>query len=79
MHLIAEDLRTREETQLGLFESPETADRARAVARLKHQINHRIGRFALRSAATLPLNDFGIYGDRANAYDICDIRGKICF
>jgi DNA polymerase V len=50
---------------------------AEAVARLKEQVNNRHGRFALRSAATLHLP--AIYRDVANAYDICDIRGKICF
>jgi hypothetical protein len=75
MHLIAEDLRPRGEAQLGLFDRPN--DRATAVARLKRQVNTRIGRVALRSAATLPL--VGIYKDRSNEYDICDVRGKICF
>jgi hypothetical protein len=51
--------------------------RAEAVARLKREVNARIGRFALRSAATLPLTP--IYRDPSNEYDICDIRGKICF
>ncbi len=32
---------------------------------------------ALRSGSTLPLGD--VYGDAANAYDICDIYGKMCF
>jgi DNA polymerase V len=31
----------------------------------------------LRSAATLPL--IGVYGDPSNEYDICDVRGKMCF
>jgi nucleotidyltransferase/DNA polymerase involved in DNA repair len=75
MHLIAEDLRPRADAQLGLFDRPD--DRASAVARLKRRVNARHGRFALRSAATLPLT--GIYIDPANAYDICDVRGKICF
>ena len=48
-----------------------------AVARLKRAVNDRHGRFTLRSAATLPL--VAIYGDPANAYDICDVRGKMCF
>jgi nucleotidyltransferase/DNA polymerase involved in DNA repair len=75
MHLIAEDLRARADTQLTLFDPPNPG--ARALARLKHEVNTRIGRFALRSAATLPL--VGIYKDPVNEYDICDIRGKICF
>lgn len=77
MHLIAEHLRRREPAQLGLFESRGRRDRAAAIARLKREVNTRIGRFALRSAATLPL--VGIYRDRSNEYDICDVRGKICF
>ena len=40
-------------------------------------MNERQGRFALRSAATLPL--FDVYRDQANGYDICDVRGKACF
>jgi DNA polymerase V len=75
MHLIAERLVPRTPAQLGLFDPP--AARAEAVARLKRAVNERIGRFALRSAATLPLGP--IYHDPANSYDICDIRGKICF
>src|SRR5579864_565381 len=75
MHLIAECLTPRSCAPLGLFEGP--ADRATAVARLKREINARHGRFALRSAATLPLAS--VYKDMANAYDICDVRGKICF
>jgi DNA polymerase V len=75
MHLIAEQLTPRALTPLGLFEPRD--DRAEAVARLKREVNARIGRFALRSAATLPLT--AIYRDLANEYDIGDIRGKICF
>lgn len=75
MHLFAEHLCPRDPAQQGLFEPP--GDRAEAVARLKHEVNRRIGRFALRSAATLPL--WPIYLDRSNEYDICDVRGKICF
>ena len=75
MHLIAEKLRPRAQAQLGLFEpSPE---RAEALARLKREVNLRHGRFALRSAATLPL--VSVYRDTSNAYDICDVRGKSCF
>ena len=36
-----------------------------------------LGRFTLRSGATLPLAD--VYRDEAQGYDICDVRGKICF
>ncbi len=75
MHLIAERLTPRGQAPLGLFEPP--GERAEAVARLKREVNARHGRFVLRSAATLPLTP--IYRDTANGYDICDVRGKICF
>jgi nucleotidyltransferase/DNA polymerase involved in DNA repair len=75
MHLIAERLTPRGEAPLGLFEPP--GDRAEAVARVKREVNARHGRFVLRSAATLPLAP--VYRDAANGYDICDVRGKICF
>jgi nucleotidyltransferase/DNA polymerase involved in DNA repair len=77
MHLIAEDLCPHGQHAQDLFESPRRRAMAEAVARLKEQVNNRHGRFALRSAATLHLP--AIYRDVANAYDICDIRGKICF
>jgi nucleotidyltransferase/DNA polymerase involved in DNA repair len=77
MHLIAEGLAPRGQCMLDLFDPPERRARAEAVARLKEQVNNRHGRFALRSAATLHLP--AIYQDVANGYDICDIRGKICF
>jgi nucleotidyltransferase/DNA polymerase involved in DNA repair len=75
MHLIAERLMSRTPRPLGLFDAP--AGRAEVVAKLKREVNARHGRFALRSAATLPL--FAVYRDPANEYDICDVRGKICF
>jgi nucleotidyltransferase/DNA polymerase involved in DNA repair len=75
MHVIAEQLTPRTPRPLGLFEPP--ADRAEAIAHVKREINARHGRFALRSAATLALG--AIYADPANEYDICDVRGKICF
>ena len=75
MHLFAEDLAPRGEVQLGLFDPP--AEQAEAVARLKESVNGRHGRFALRSAATLPLAE--VYADSSHSYDICDVRGKMCF
>jgi len=75
MHLIAERLTPRGQAPLGLFEPPGAS--AEAVARVKREVNARHGRFVLRSAATLPLAP--IYRDTANAYDICDVRGKVCF
>jgi nucleotidyltransferase/DNA polymerase involved in DNA repair len=75
MHLIADALVSRHHTQLGLFDAD--GRRAEALARIKRAVNERHGRFALRSAATLPLGP--IYRDTANEFDICDVRGKICF
>jgi integrase len=40
------------------------------VARLKREVNARLGRFALRSGATLPLYD--VYRDCGQSYDVCD-------
>ena len=77
MQVIAERLIPKGQAQLGLFDRPADAARAEAVARLKREVNFRQGRFALRSAATLPLG--AIYQDTANGYDICDVRGKTCF
>jgi nucleotidyltransferase/DNA polymerase involved in DNA repair len=75
MHLFATKLVPRRIRQLGLFLPP--SDHVDEIADLKRQINARHGRFVLRSAATLPLTS--IYRDRSNEFDICDIRGKICF
>ncbi|HKI36709.1 MAG TPA: nucleotidyltransferase [Gemmataceae bacterium] len=75
MHLIATRLRRPGFVQQGLFEAPD--GRARAVAKLKREVNAKVGRFALRSGATLPLYD--VYRDREQGYDVCDIRGKLCF
>jgi nucleotidyltransferase/DNA polymerase involved in DNA repair len=70
MHVIADGLRPITRRQLSLFEQPRLSD-------MKQAINDRVGRFALRSGATLPLVD--LYGDSASNYDICDIHGKSCF
>jgi nucleotidyltransferase/DNA polymerase involved in DNA repair len=75
MHLVATRLRRPGFVQQGLFEPPDR--QARAVARLKREVNAKVGRFALRSGATLPLYD--VYRDEAQSYDICDVRGKLCF
>ena len=75
MHVTASQLRRTGCVQLGLFDPP--AEQARAVAQLKREVNAELGRFTLRSGATLPLAD--VYRDEAQGYDICDIRGKICF
>jgi nucleotidyltransferase/DNA polymerase involved in DNA repair len=75
MHVMASQLRRPGFVQLGLFDVPES--QARAVAKAKREINTALGRFTLRSGATLPLYD--VYRDEAQGYDICDVRGKICF
>jgi nucleotidyltransferase/DNA polymerase involved in DNA repair len=75
MHVIAERLSSRRCYQRGLFDQP-TMQQQR-VAQAKRQINERVGRFALRSAATLPLSE--LYLDSANNYEVCDIQGKTCF
>lgn len=73
MHLIAERLCRRGTEQLSLFEQ----HRDTRLDKLKADVNRKAGRFALRSAATLPLTD--IYDDAAFNYDICDVHGKTCF
>ena len=70
MHVIAAGLRPTANRQRSLFEQPQLND-------IKQNINNTVGRFAIRSGATLPLVD--VYGDCANEYDICDIYGKSCF
>src|SRR5262249_10806648 len=67
LHVVATDLRRPGVVQLGLFEPP--AGRAEAVAKTKREVNARIGRFAVRSGATLYLDD--LYRDEASGYDIC--------
>ena len=75
MHLLAEKLTKRKQVQLNLF-AP-NLHRVDALSNLKHTINEKIGRFALRSAETIPL--YEIYDDGSNQYDICDVHGKTCF
>jgi nucleotidyltransferase/DNA polymerase involved in DNA repair len=75
MHLFASALEWPTFVQRSLFDPP--CERAEAVAEVKRAVNARVGRFALRSGATLPLAD--VYRDEAQSYDICDIRGKTCF
>lgn len=75
MHVFGEKLQFRTSYQASLFskKDPNRLDMA-GVMRL---VNQKVGRFALRSGATLPLQD--IYEDKAQSYDICDVQGKICF
>jgi hypothetical protein len=75
MHLTTSQLKRPGFVQLGLFDTP--GERARAVATAKREVNARLGRFTLRSGATLPLAD--VYRDEAQGYDICDVHGKMCF
>lgn len=75
MHIFGHDLHAEGESQLGLFEPP--SEKAIALAKAKSLINARLGRFTLRSAATLPIND--IFVDDANNYESCDIQGKMVF
>ena len=75
LHLVASRLKRQETWQQSLFDPPDAS--ADAVAKVKRDINAEIGRFALRSGATLFANAF--YRDPANLHDVCDIRGKICF
>ena len=75
LNLVATHLQWPGSAQLGLFDPP--AERAAVLARLKREVNQRCGRFALRSGATLFVNEF--YKDEAHGYEICDIRGKMCF
>jgi nucleotidyltransferase/DNA polymerase involved in DNA repair len=75
MHVTASRLQYPGCMQRGLFDPP--SERSTAVARLKREVNREMGRFALRSGATLPLKD--VYEDEAQQYDICDVHGKICF
>jgi nucleotidyltransferase/DNA polymerase involved in DNA repair len=75
MHIIASQLRRPGFVQLGLFDPPD--HQARAVAKVKREVNFRVDRFALLSGATLLLAE--VYRDSAQRYDICDIRGKSCF
>jgi hypothetical protein len=75
LHVVATDLRYPGAQQLGLFDPP--AGRAEALARLKREVNERLGRFALRSGATLFLRE--VYKDEAYGYEVCDVRGKMCF
>ena len=73
LHLLASELQYPGFRQLGLFDPPPKHD----AKQLKERVNAQIGRFALRSAATLPLEE--IYADESHAFEICDIHGKTCF
>jgi nucleotidyltransferase/DNA polymerase involved in DNA repair len=74
VHVIAESLQYSNSIQMSLF--TQHSDRMKS-SELMRLVNAKIGRFALRSAETLPLKD--IYDDAANDYEICDVAGKLCF
>ena len=75
MHVIAPELRRAKGFQLSLFDPPNP--KREALATVKAAVNSRFGRFKLRSATTLFLPK--VYKDPANDFDICDVRGKVCF
>ena len=75
LHVIAPELRRAKGFQLSLFDIPDP--KREAVAAVKAAINARYGRFKVRSGTTLHLPK--VYKDPANDFDICDVRGKVCF
>ena len=75
MHLLAGKLCYRNQTQQSLFHAPSVQDKR--IAEMKRLVNKKVGRFALRSAATLPL--YELYHDEASDYETCDIYGTTCF
>jgi len=75
MYLIAGDLRKDGYVQRSLFDPPDEPEAS--VAEAKAAVNDKYGRFAVRSAATLYIPE--MYKDRSHEFDVCDIRGKICF
>jgi nucleotidyltransferase/DNA polymerase involved in DNA repair len=75
LHVIAPELRRAKGFQLSLFDEPNP--KRDAIATVKAAVNDRFGRFKLRSGMTLYLPK--VYKDPANDFDICDVRGKVCF
>lgn len=75
MHVMATELRRGGGFQLSLFDRLDP--KREAVAAAKQAVNDKFGRFKVRSAATLYLPQ--VYRDPANDFDICDVRGKVCF
>lgn len=72
LDLIATELACQGRHQPSLFvtETPR-------LDRIKQLVNEKLGRWTVRSGATLPLQE--IYADPAHFYDICDVQGKSCF
>lgn len=75
MHVLATELRRGQGYQMSLFDAPDP--KQEALAKAKAAVNDRHGRFKVRSGATLYLP--AVYRDPANSFDICDVRGKVCF
>ena len=75
LHVAATQLRRGKGFQMSLFDRPDP--KLERVAAAKAAVNEKLGRFKVRSGATLYLP--AVYRDPANGYDICDVRGKICF
>lgn len=75
MEILADDLCTRHLVQTSFLDDHD--EKAERAAQVKKQINQEVGRFAVRSGDTVLLKS--IYDDETNDYDICDVRGKICF
>lgn len=76
MQIMAEKLSPRSCYQRGLWPNTEP-EKHSLISDVKAAINEKIGRFALRRGETAALPE--IYADEASEWDICDIRGKICF
>jgi len=75
LHVLATELRRGQGFQLSLFDTPDP--KREAVARVKAAVNEKFGRFKVRSGITLLLP--AVYKDPANNFDVCDVRGKVCF
>ena len=75
MHLFAEKLTPKLPTPAGALRRGRESGRGGGQGQAGGQPAARAVR--RRSAATLPL--VGVYRDPANEYDICDVRGKMCF
>lgn len=75
MHLLAEKLSYRHLVQRNLLSQADP--RAERIALAKRLVNEKVGRFAVRSGETLFLPD--VYADESQAFDICDVHGKLCF
>jgi nucleotidyltransferase/DNA polymerase involved in DNA repair len=73
LHLIAGNIARRQERQLSLFDAKPQP----RIDQLKKQINDKLGRFVIRSGATLHLPE--LYQDASHDYEICDVQGKMCF